>query len=796
MANPRPESRRRNGIGPAPLAGAALLAAVALAMTGGGPSRALAMASRARAAAAPETTPNWLKHAVIYEIFPDRFFDGNIQLNENPAVQKGVGTNAAGAPALVPIAFHQSWSSLPYDPNVILPAPGSAGYAAAKAIYGDGQWNLDFFGGNLPGITLKLDYLKSLGVNTLYLTPIFEADTNHKYDTGNFKLIDPGFGTLADFRALVKAATARGMHIILDGVFEDTGANSVYFNQFGTYHSVGAWQQHLNPKARSPYWSFYMKDPAYKNPFMTWNGVSTLILTSPTSPAWQRFVFGESDPKAPLDPAKNSVAAYWLHQGISGWRLDSADNANLSPAWWQAFRRAVKRLDPQAAIIGEIWASPVNDNGVDWLTNHTFDSVMNYQLQQALLGFFAGTYNAGNETFIGTDAQGLMQAITGMQKAEPAQSFYAMMNILDSQDTMRALTVLEGAPAPGLASALQEALWQPSAAQAQLGAERLSLLTDVQFTLPGAPTIWYGDEAGLGGYSDPLDRQTYPWGHVNLSVLNHYRELGAMRQSLPALATGTFSPLYAKGQVLAYLRQIRGGHDVFGQPAASGSVITVVNNQGRAATVAIPLAGHGLAGVVFRDLLTPGAPVLRAKGDLLTVRLAPWQGRLLAAGAGTAPVAWLTQPSQSGMVLTWQAPPGGSGIFTVHLSRPGWQESVSVHGTSLALTPYLGPAPLTATVSGAGGISTPVTVPALSLTAPVVTASYSAGVVGLSWPAVAGASAYRVYASTRLGGWRLLATTGATRWHGPSPYTGAVFRVAAQNAGDYEVSAPVATGHA
>lgn len=790
----RPAARRRRTLGSL-AAGAGLLAlAAGPAAAGRAPASAAqpAHARRAAPAAAPETTPNWLKHAVIYEIFPDRFFDGAIQDNENPARQKGVGTDTQGAPALVPITFHTTWNSTPADPNVVVPSPGSANYAAARRIYGDGQWNLDFFGGNLPGITLKLDYLESLGVNTLYLTPIFEADTNHKYDTGNFKLVDPGFGTLKDFRALVAAATARHMHIILDGVFEDTGSNSLYFNQFGTYRSVGAWQQYTDARERSPFWTFYLQDPAYKDPFMTWNGVPTLILTDPLSTAWQNFVFGAHDRAAPLDPAKNSVAAYWLDLGISGWRLDSADSANLSPAWWQAFRRAVKRLDPQAAIIGEIWPNPTADGGVDWLTNHTFDSVMNYPLQQALLGFFAGDYNAGSETFTALDAQALERAVMGMVKAEPAQSLYAMMNILDSQDTMRVLTVLQGAPEPGRVSSLAQALFRPTPAQARLGARRLALITDVQFTLPGAPTIWYGDEAGLGGYGDPLDRRTYPWGDANLAILDHYRELGALRRSLPVLATGSFAPLYARGAVLAYLRQIRGGRDVFGRPAPDASVIVVVNNRGRARTVTIPLAGHHLQNARFVDVLAAGAPTLRASGASLTVPLGPWQGRILV-DAAARPLAWLTQPTQAGEVLTWTPVPGIR-AYTVSLSRPGWRRTLRLAATHLALTRDLADVALTAVVSANGLVSEPVTVPAASLRAPVVTAVVRAGGVALRWPPVANASAYDVYTAHPGGGWALAATTTAPAWHGALPFPGAAVRVAAQNAGDYVVGPPVATG--
>jgi cyclomaltodextrinase len=765
-----------------PLLGAAL-AVLAVAVTFAGRPAGMARA------AIPAGSPNWLKHAVIYEIFPDRFFDGAIQYNENPVRQLGVGSGPGGAPMLVPIAFHGNWSSLPYDPSVTVPPAGSPSYAQARALYGDGQWNLDFFGGNLPGIILKLDYLQSLGVNTLYLTPIFQADTNHKYDTGNFKLIDPGFGTLADFHALIRAAKVRSMHIILDGVFEDTGSNSLYFNQFGTYRSVGAWQEYQKPSRHSPYWNWYLQDPVYKNPFMTWNGVSTLILTNTASRGWQRFVYGAYNPHDPTNPAKNSVAAYWLGQGISGWRLDSADNSNFSPAWWQAFRRAVKRLDPNAAIIGEIWTNPTTDNGVNWLTNHTFDSVMNYPFQEDLLGFFRGNYNAGNETFLATNAAGLSTELMAMARQYPRQAYYAMMNVLDSQDTMRVLTVLENAPGPGTITALQQALWQPTPAEARLGQERLYLLTDLQFTWPGAPTIWYGDEAGLTGYSDPLDRRTFPWGHENFAILTHYRELGAIRASLPVLATGTLTPLYARGKVFAYLRQIEGGRDVFGKPALDGSAITVLNNQGRAVTVTLNLTGHHLRDAGFRDLLAPGAPRLDAVGNRLLVHLAPWQGRILVEAA-PRPVAWIRQAAASLEWLQWTPVPEAR-TYRVILKGPGQRHTLRVTATRLDLSRWLGANAWTVVVKARGRSSIPVTVPAASLTAPRVTGSVSGSSVELAWAPVAHASRYRVYASTRTGGWRAIASSAHAGWHGQTPYSGATFRVAAENSGDYVVTGPI-----
>lgn len=565
------------------------------------------------------TTPAWLRHGIIYEIMPDRFYDGNPANNENPKTQLAVGFSASGQEQLVPIQFHSNWYSTPYDPNIVA-NPTSPNYAKELALRGDGQWNTDFFGGDLRGIIDKLGYLKKLGVNTLYLTPIFQSESNHKYDTGNYMKIDPGFGTLKTFQTLVKEAKSRGMHVILDGVFEDTGSDSLYFNQFGNYKSVGAWQEHLNPKVHSPYYHWFLWTPGQNPPYQTWGGVATLPLANTASKGWQQFVYGKYDKKNPLNPAKNSVAAYWLSQGASGWRLDSADNSNFSLKWWSNFRRAVKRVNPNAAIIGEDWNNPTNDNGVDWMTGNTWDSTMNYPFRNAMISFFRGTYYDGNVQNYAINAQTFGNTLMQMLQEYPPPAMYAEMNLLGSQDTERILTILSGAPNANALSAFQQATWKPTPAQAARGMAKLEEVSAFQYGFVGVPDIYYGDEAGMNGYTDPLNRATYPWGRANQTLVHYFQRLGAIRNSHTVLQSGGYRQLLAEGKVFAYARTPKAGE--------GGQTAVVAVNNGAATSIRIPVATVMANGTILANSLGGVGEVTVRQGHI-RLRLAKYGAAIL-----------------------------------------------------------------------------------------------------------------------------------------------------------------------
>nr|NNM91361.1 glycoside hydrolase family 13 protein [Bacilli bacterium] len=573
------------------------------------------------------TTPSWFDHGIIYEIFPDRFYNGNPKNDENPSTQTAIGTLANGQEGLVPIQFHKHWNSQPNDPNVVA-NPSDKNYAAELKARGNGSWSTDFFGGDLQGIIDKLPYLQKLGVTTLYLTPIFQAPSNHKYDTSNFFKIDPGFGTLATFKKLLVDAKAKNMHVVLDGVFEDTGSDSVYFNKYGNFTSIGAWQQYQSPKkVKSPYYSWYQWSPAANPPYIGWSGVDTLPLTNTSNPSYQQFIYGKYDPKAPTNPATNSVARYWFSLGTSGWRLDSANNSNYSVAWWSAFRKAVKQTDPNAIIIGEDWNDPTNDNGVDWMTGTTWDSTMNYLFRNDVISFFAGNYNDGSVQNYAMNAQTFGSSLMQMLEEFPKPAMYAEMNLLGTHDTERILTILEGAPDATMTTPNQQYFYHPTAKQTAIGVQKLELVTDFQYGFVGVPMIYYGDEAGMIGYKDPLDRGTYPWGNANQTLINHYTLLGKIRNDHPVLQSGNYQQLYAKGSVFAFARTIRHGTDALGAKAANATAVVVINN-GPSKTITIPIHTLVANGTVLKDALH-GQKTYTVEHDTVMITLPAYDGAML-----------------------------------------------------------------------------------------------------------------------------------------------------------------------
>lgn len=743
-------------------------------------------------------TPSWLRHAVIYEIFPDRFFNGDIANDENPKIERVIGSLPDGREGLVPVQFHADWYSQPYDP-AITANPDDPHYKEELALRGDGQWSTDFYGGDLRGIEYKLDYLKSLGVNTLYLTPIFESESNHKYDTGDFLKVDPHFGTLHDWLDLVRAAKARGMHILIDGAFEDTGSDSLYFNRFGAYPPHGAWQQYRGT-ARSPFYQWYDWTGNPSQPYDSWDGYDTLPLTNTDNPSYRHFVFG----------GPNSVAAYWVRMGAGGWRLDSADNGNFNIPWWSAFRREVKTVDPDAAIVGEIWNNATNDNGVDWLTGQTFDSVMNYQFRNAVLDFFRGTFNDGNIAHSAVDASGFNAELMRLYSEYPLPAFYAMMNLVDSHDTMRILTALAGAPQPDGMSAFAQAAWRPSLPALATGIARLKLVSDFQFTFPGAPTIYYGDEAGEMGYKDPLDRGPFPWGRETLTLLNHYRLLGAIRAANPVLQTGAFRPLLERGDVYAFARTITSGRDVFGAPEPDATAVVALNNQSAAETVMVPVGTTVADGVRMQDELTGAWHTVQ--NGVVTLHLEPYQGVILVESP-RAPVACMRE--EHGRTLVAWTPVAGASAYRVLVERRGvwtaWPAGRAAR--SYDVTDLRGREPIRAAVEAvlsgkatdadtlSGGIglvtSSPViTIPAVALDPVQVRMRRVSGHTELSWRGAPAVSRYGVYAENADGSYVLVATVPASVGQtavssGIPVLPGEVFRIAAANVDGYAVSAPV-----
>lgn len=496
-------------------------------------------------------TPDWFKHAIVYQIFPDRFAKGE----QTTAVLTG----KRGA------VIHSDWQDVP---------------AYWKDDVTHDILYYDFYGGNLAGIQEKFPYLQSLGVTVIYLNPIFESVTNHRYSTADYHRVDPFLGTNDEFAAFCQAAKAAGIRIILDGVFSHTGADSMYFNKFGHYDSVGAYQS-----KESPYYDWY-RFTDYPTQYESWWGVMDLPNVEETTPSYMDFIIYRPD----------SVLKYWLAQGISGWRLDVVDE--LPTPFLQAFYKTLKETNPDALLLGEVWEDASNKSSYgeqrQYLCGHDLDSAMNYALRTILVDFILQHI----------DGAAMQDQVYQLLEHYPKEHTYAMLNLIGSHDIVRILTVLQ------------------EGVTAETAVQRLKVLTAWQFTLPGAPSIYYGDEAGLRGGKDPDNRRTYPWGQEDLDLLAWYRQLAALRRRHAALRTGRFIPVLAKGTVTAYVRSVEGGRDVFGKAADDGFFLIVINadlRQAQSVTIEAPQLVEG----TFRNCLDADDEPVTALNGTLTVQVLP-----------------------------------------------------------------------------------------------------------------------------------------------------------------------------
>ena len=461
-------------------------------------------------------SPEWIKDAVVYQIFPDRF-------------------NRAGE-----TPFHgirRQWGDQPY-------------YRADQ--FGGEYTSDDFFGGNLEGIRQKLPYLKELGVGAVYLNPIFRSQSNHRYNTGDYENIDPLLGTNEDFEVLAKEFRENGIRLILDGVFSHTGDDSRYFNKYGNYDSVGAYQSQ-----DSPYYNWY----AFRNwpsDYESWWGFTTLPNTHEMQPDYMNYIIQD----------ENSIIRRWIKAGASGWRLDVADE--LPDEFIKELRVAVKKQDPEAVVIGEVWedASHKVSYGAqrEFFWGKSLDAVMNYVTRSAVLDFLV--YGGGYR---------FIHRISSMVENYPKQALYTCLNLISSHDVPRALTVLSGAPPVDGMSREQQAVYTMSRDDRELAMRRMALAVVLQMTLPGAPCVYYGDEVGAEGYTDPFNRCCFPWGNENLELLDFHKRMIALYNGNICLRTGYFEPLNSYGDATTFLRSMRGGKDAFGREGESCGIIVAVN---------------------------------------------------------------------------------------------------------------------------------------------------------------------------------------------------------------------------
>ena len=445
-------------------------------------------------------TPDWAKGALIYQVFPDRFYkSGECDLTGK----------------LKPYTVHDGWDE-------------EVGWRPTR----DGRvLNNDFFGGNFRGITEKLPYIASLGATILYLNPISMAFSSHRYDTGDYKVPDPMLGTQEEFSELCRQAHKLGIRVILDGVYSHTGSNSRYFNREGAFDDLGAYQS--RESRYSGWYTFY----AWPDSYQAWWNFDTLPTVNKMDPDFVRYIITDED----------SVVAHWLRLGADGFRLDVADE--LPDEFVKLLYDRVKVVKPDALVLGEVWEDASNKIAYDrrrtYFTNAELDSVMNYPFRTAILNFMRGSDSGSN----------LKEAVLSVAENYPPEVVLCNMNLLGTHDTPRILTALvddfDGSRA-------EKAKRRLSRTNLETARRRLMMAAFLQYTLPGSPSLYYGDEALMEGYKDPFNRRTYPWGHEDRELVTYFSRLGRLRREQEALRLGDIQFFTAEDRHLGYTRTYQG----------------------------------------------------------------------------------------------------------------------------------------------------------------------------------------------------------------------------------------------
>jgi len=544
-------------------------------------------------------TPDWFKNAVVYQIFVDRFFNGH---------HGGSITNCKKGSLL-----HPYWSDFP-----IYVRERETGRILAY----------DFFGGNLAGVMAKLPYLKSLGISAIYFNPLFEAPSNHKYDTADYKTIDPMFGSKDIFRELCEQAGQMGIAIILDGVFSHTGSDSIYFNKEGNYPGLGAWQS-----PESPYYSWY-RFKKYPDEYESWWGVDTLPNVNEMEPSYREFIIHGGD----------SVLKHWMRLGAKGWRLDVVDE--LPDRFIREFRQVMKETDRDSVLIGEVWEDASHKASYDelrgYLRGDELDSPTNYPFRLIALDFLLGRQDAGVTR----------ERLLSLYENYPRQHFYASLNLIGSHDRVRILTLLGGHEAQPDLPYGEQLKRRLSLSERQLAMARLKLLVLWQMTFPGVPHIYYGDEAGLEGYDDPLNRCTFPWGREEKSLIDWYQKMIAIRNSWGVLRTGHWHSLAVHPDVSGYVRLTDNARDAFGNPCEENTAVVLLNRSQEEVTVACDLSPW-CRGMLF-DVLADESEVAVGDGRV-DLTLKPLEGKLLLARVAR-------QQNECGILCHLTSLPSGHGI--------------------------------------------------------------------------------------------------------------------------------------
>lgn len=592
------------------------------------------------------TTPAWARGAVVYQIFPDRFFDGDPTNNPSPDATQGTSgadvyryRDVYGNPVLF-----KDWGDLP------------EGYCRAyqAGTCSEGPLGRDFFGGDLAGITAKLDDLADLGVTVLYLNPIFAAPSNHRYDTSSYDVVDPDLGTQEDFNRLVSEASARGIRILLDGVFNHVSSDSPWFDRQRRFAETGACEA-----ADSPYRAWFtFREPLANEPapcaasgagtddtyYVGWFGFDTIPEVIEQPNVYDLFV------------GDDGVVRRWVRSGTAGWRLDVMDN--LTDGFMRKIRAAVKQTDPDALVLGEQWGDSSN-----WLLGDEADSTMNYRFRRASIGLINGDTADLDGAIPGLAPSEFAARMDALREDYPAPAFDALLNLVDSHDTTRILwTLTPGNDDPAV---------KESASGLAEGKAKLRLVAALQLTWPGMASIYYGTEAGLTGHDDPDDRRPYPWDDVDTSLRDWYRDLGQLRGDHVALREGDLRFVLADDDAgtLGYIRRTN-----------DEAAVVVLNQAKVERTVEVKVGGIVPDGPLS-DGLT-GAKATVQDGRLTAT--VPAQGAIVLL---TEPGADLTPPeAPTGVIasarpsrveLSWTAPAGDAAGYAI------WRSIVAGGGYSL-----------------------------------------------------------------------------------------------------------------
>ncbi|MBQ0040714.1 MAG: 4-alpha-glucanotransferase [Clostridiales bacterium] len=449
----------------------------------------------------PAKTPEWFKNGICYQIFPDRFNRDDKWEERTQAAINCRNSRIVGHEGSQRQFIEKDWDKPAYYVK-------------------DDEGNVTdwpFYGGSLRGIMEKLDYFKSYGVTTLYLNPIFEAVSNHRYDTADYMKIDPILGSEEDFRLLCKAAGDRGISIILDGVFSHTGADSVYFDKYLNYGGNGAY---TNANSKYHYW--YNFDSNEPNGYKSWWGVRDLPEVKEDNFLYRNMIVGD-----------DGVIRKWIKAGARGWRLDVADE--LPDSFIQYIRKSVKEEGDDKLLLGEVWEDASNKISYDekrqFLMGDELDSTMNYPLRQILLDYINYTISSGKAA----------DKIMSLKENYPRENYYGALNVIGTHDRARILTAMAADQDYNSACC------------------KVKIMAALQYTLPGVPCIYYGDEIGMQGGTDPENRNTFPWGKGNMDIAYTYRMLGLIYDEHPVLKDGEIQLLSGQydaipDDVLAFIR--------------------------------------------------------------------------------------------------------------------------------------------------------------------------------------------------------------------------------------------------